>query len=236
MVMPNKLAQARLPLLAVLFVASAAVFMRAIATPKPPKGSEEKPLISTDLPASVPLTNWQQTGNKILKSNAPNKSNQVTGRSYEYRQGNKTLRVDVRPQYGDSNIGRLLAVASEVEAGNAKLQPKYQAGLGNYGVLAHNGRLYLTACINSRGESTLTNQQFQKNQYSYDLQPSRILPWVLGQKTSVFDERCLWTLMSVPLPPNAEANLPQVKEAYQSLESAWEPIQQWWQANFPAEL
>jgi cyanosortase A-associated protein len=146
------------------------------------------------------------------------------------------LRVDVRPQYGDSNVGRLLAVASEVKSDNAKLQPQYQPGLGNYGVLVHNNRLYLTACINARGESTLTNQQFQQNRYSHDLQLGRILPWVLGQKSSLFDERCLWTLMSTPLPANAEVDLPQVKAAYQSLESAWKPMQQWWQANFPAEL
>ncbi len=225
----------RLPILVVLFLASATILVKAIATPKLPKDRLASPFLAATLNQSASLPGWQLTQTTPLKNLEPDKADQVVGRSYEYRQGAQTLRVDLRPQYGDGGVARFLRIASEVKESSANLKPIYKPGVGHYGVLATTERLYLTACINSRGESTLTSQQFQKNRYSQDLQPGRILPWVLGQKSSFFDERCLWALMSVPLPSNSERNPEQVQAAYATLESAWVPLQQWWQANFPTE-
>lgn len=231
----TRITSAKLPLLAVLFVASVAVLFKAVSIPKPPKGGEPAPFLKAKLPEAVPLPGWQLVGSKPLTSLDPKKSGEVVGRSYEYKQGNQVLRVDIRPQSGDGNVGRFLNVASEVKEGNVKLKAQYNPQIGNFGVLPHKERLYLTACINPRGKSTLTNPEFQQNRYSNDLRPGRILPWLVGQTDSVFDERCLFTLMSMPLPPNPEKSLDQVQDSYVKMEAAWGPLQQWLQANYPPE-
>jgi len=124
-------------------------------------------------------------------------------------------------------------VYSPVSTANVKLQIKFQPEVGHYGLVTHNGNAYLSACIHARGDSTVTEAQFTQNHYASDLKVSRILPWLLGQE-SLIDTRCLWTLMSIPLKPGSGSETTISEEtAYKTLETAWVPWHQWWQANFP---
>lgn len=212
----------RLATLAVTLGGALLVLGKAIATPK----SDPNAAQVQTLTQSVPLANWQLSESTALK---PSKEI-PTGQRYQYRQGSTVMEVEMRPMSGDGNISRLLFVHTPIRQGNANLQIRRLPNVGSHGVLSHEGRAYLSACVNPRGESTATEQDFTQNHYRHDLQVSRIVPWLLGQQP-LLDHRCFWTVMSVPLPAgtNAEAS----EAAYKTLESAWSDWNRWWQDNFP---
>jgi cyanosortase A-associated protein len=97
---------------------------------------------------------------------------------------------------------------------------------GSYSLEIQEERAYLRACINPRGPSAITYEQFIQNRYTYDLQFSRLWPVLLGQEP-MRDYRCLWTHLSVPADKTAPDS------AYQVLEKAWPSWYQWWYAHFP---
>lgn len=228
----------RLGLLAVTFVGAIAILGKAIATPPAPKDTTASAK-ATPLATTVPLTGWQPTGSEPIqpeppKADAPvNRSEadfQVAQR-YQYRQNQTKLDVELRYMLGDGNNSRFLFVYTPIRAANANLQQRTLQGVGSYGILAHQGRAYLSACVNPRGESTVTEQEFKQNSNQHDLKPDRVLPWIMGQ-APLLDRRCLWTLMSVPLsdaPTPAELN-----DAFKTLETAWADWHQWWRSNYPA--
>lgn len=216
----------RLSLLALTFTGAALVAAKAIVTPK----TSNSPVVNYAPPETVPLPNWQQSPDTAL---IKAESGEAVGRRYEYRQPNlPPLTIETRREVGEGNVSRYLFVFSPVREGNVKMQSRYRAGVGHYGVLTHKNSAYLTACVNPRGESSVSERQFMQNRYQHDLSPGRILPWVLGQQP-LFDQRCLWTLMSMPLDPKLSP-VTASEAAFQTMESAWVPWHEWWQKNFPA--
>lgn len=214
----------RLSLLAITAGAALLVLGKLLTLPKVDKGSAQA--VNT-LQPTVPLPEWQLLNNSELKANNDSRF----GRSYRYQQGDNTLNADVHYMTSDGNVSRYLFVYSLVRTANANLKVKYKPETGFYGVLSDKGQAYLTACVNPRGQSTVTEQQFTQSRYTYDLKPNRIVPWILG-KESLIDRRCLWTLLSTPMQPNIT---PEASEeaAYKTLETAWLSWHQWWQANYP---
>jgi len=214
----------RIGLLAVTLAGALLVLGKAIATPKDSNAAKNP----YQLPSAVPLSGWQASGS----SNLQKAKGDPTGQNYTYTQGQNSVEVRLLYMKEDGNVSRFLFVYSPVRAANANLQMRYQPGVGYYGVLSHEGKAYLSACIAPRGESTVTEQQFRENLYAHDLQVGRILPWISGQEP-LLDRRCLWTLMSTPL-PSGKGSDPQASEtAYKALESAWFSWFQWWQPKFP---
>ncbi len=214
----------RISLIAITAGAALLVLGKLLTLPKVDKASAQA--VNTLQPV-VPLSGWQLLDNSELKANEDSRF----GRSYRFQQGDSSLNADVHYMTSDGNVSRYLFVYSSVRTANANLKVKYQPETGFYGVLSHKGQAYLTACVNPRGQSTVTEQQFTQSRYTYDLKPNRILPWVLGQE-SLIDRRCLWTLLSTPVPASTT---PEVSEAaaYKTLEAAWLSWHQWWQANYP---
>jgi len=64
--------------------------------------------------------------------------------------------------------------------------------LGFYGLFVYQ-KQSVNACINSRGGSTFTKEQFNYNRIHRDTQFNRLLAWLLIQ---LRDKRCLWTHLS----------------------------------------
>lgn len=229
----------RLGLLATAFVGTTLVWVRVAAMPKVDSQTASKP--ENTLQTSVPLAGWQLITSEPIdldkQSNqeaTEEKSNEFQfGRRYQYQQNNLALQADQIYTKSDGNVSRYLFVYSPIRTANANMKVKFQPGVGHYGLVTHDGKAYLSACINPRGSSTVTESQFTQNRYAHDLQITRIVPWVLGQE-SLIDYRCLWTLMSVPV-KNSSASVPVVadEQAYKALETAWFSWHQWWQANFP---
>lgn len=230
----------RLSLLAILCASAVLVLGRAIVTPSA-KGPSTNPSSNTALQQAVPLPNWQLVKSAPIQPEpAKAEPNTVTNsepdflvaQQYLYRQNNNQLDVELRYMLGDGNNSRFLFVYTPVRAANAKLESRYHPSIGHYGVLTHEGRAYLSACINPRGESTTTEQQFKHNSYQNDLQPSRLLPWLLGQEP-LLDQRCLWTLMSMPLSVDAKTQQTNAEATFKQLETAWVSWHAWWRSHYP---
>jgi len=215
----------RLGLLAVTFVGTGLVLARLTTLPKA-DATTQKP--ENILQASVPIAGWQFVSSEPI---SPNKEAKAA-RRYRYQQGDVALDVEQHYMQSDGNVSRYLFVYSPVRTANASMKIKFQPGVGHYGLVAHDGKVYLSACVNSRGTSTVTESQFTQNRYKNDLQVSRLMPWLLGQE-SLIDSRCLWTLMSVPLKKGSIGANSLDSDASKDLETAWFSWHQWWQANFP---
>jgi cyanosortase A-associated protein len=215
----------RIPVLAVLLSSAMLVLGRAIVTPK-----SFSSVSVTALSQSVPLEGWQLTATTPLKSIGEG----VKGQLYQYRSPDSStpvIQVELRQMLGEGNISRFLFDYSVIRQGNSKIQER-QSETGVYGVLSHNGRAYLTACINPSGGSTVTEQQFAQNRSQDIWQVGRIVPWIMGQQGSLSDKRCLWTLMSLPI-DRSQPEVLATEAAYKTLETAWVPWYRWWQQNFP---
>ena len=216
----------RLTLLVLSFSSALFVLGKAIVTPK---AAESQP--SYRFPATVPLANWQTISSGALE-HIPES---IAGQTYQYRRSDQSLhdqslKVELRYMTGDGDVNRFLFVHTPIRQENNRLVLKYQPAIGFYGVLPHQGRAYLSACISPRGESTVTAQQFVQNLRAHDLTPTRVLPWLTGQQP-LLDRRCLWTLMSVPLAADADAMTRD--KTYKTIETAWFSWYRWWQPNFP---
>ena len=211
----------RMTLLVLSFSSALFVLGKAIVAPK---ASETLP--SYRLPTTVSLADWQAASSTVL----PPIPEAIAGQAYSYRRADQRLTVELRYMTGDGDVNRFLFVHTPIRQGNNRLVLKYQPTFGFYGVLPHQGRAYLSACISPRGESTVTAQQFVQNLRAHDLTLKRLLPWLTGQQP-LLDRRCLWTLMSVPLAANAASAT--LDTAYKTLETAWFSWYRWWQSNFP---
>lgn len=212
---------ARMTLLVLSFGSALFVLGRAIVAPR---AAETQP--SYSLPATAPLTAWQAISSATLQP-IPEA---IAGQEYQYRRSDQLLKVELRYMTGDGDVNRFLFVHTPIRQDNNRLVLKHQPKIGFYGVLPHQGRAYLSACISPRGESTVTAQQFVQNLRTHDLTPTRVLPWLAGQQP-LLDRRCLWTLMSVPLDAKADAAM--LDNTYKTLETAWFSWYRWWQPNFP---
>lgn len=195
------------------------------------------------LPEAPPLPGWQLL--QSLPITPKLEDNSRGSHAYQFQREGQVLYIDVHylAPWTDGNISRLLFVNTALRAANAQLQERYHPETGFYGVLTHQGRAYLTACINPQGQSTLTEQQATQNRYTTGLRPWRVLRWLLGQE-NLWDGRCLWTLMAIQLTPDPPESSDQGETggstgpvspevAYLILVSAWVPWHRWWQAHFP---
>jgi cyanosortase A-associated protein len=208
----------RIPLLAVNFGGVLFVLVRTILAPT----GSSRAVTSFVFPSVVPLPEWQPLASRPLDDpDDPNDKwqNSLAGRHYRYIQNGLPLDIEMRYMHttdGDTRdfIRNYTSIPSEAVL-------HQQKGVGFYGLLAYQRRVYLSACINPRGGSTVTETQFQQNQYTSDVRFSRLLPWLLGRE-NLRHNRCLWALLSIPLKNSSPNN------AYPILENAWFSWYQWW--------
>jgi len=203
----------RIPFLAAVLGGVCLVLGKSIFDP-----SMGKPTPYT-FPAQVPLSGWQ------AEAAASDDSTSRQG-SYRYRQGGEVLEIEMRYLTDTNGDFRAFLQDHAVRPVPAHQVLMRQQQTGFYGLSRHQGRAYLTACINPLGGSTLTREQFLQNRQTHDLQPHRLWAWLLAQ-ADLRDRRCLWAHLSLPL--NAAA--PQATE--QKLEMAWLDWYRFWQPRFP---
>ena len=207
-----------------------------------------KQVSNFDFPPIVPLSGWQRLKSvsldESIDSDAKTYEALLAGRKYIYQQNNQKLQIEMRYLVG--TLGRIGTYMKSYTSIDIKPNPvpdrivpkierigdklpslqRKQEGVGFYIMFIHQKRSHLVACINPRGGSTITQEQFFANRYRYDLKLERLLPWLLG-KESLRDRRCLWSHLSLPLNQNSpESN-------YTLLEGAWFSWYEWWSQNFP---
>jgi len=184
-------------------------------------------------PPVVPLPQWQLVTSQPLKNEIverpPFTKVVLSGRQYHYLQNGLNLDIEMRYEVGtEGNVKHLIKekTAIQLSLAHPLLVLRQQQGIGSYGLFVYQKRAYLDACINSRGGSTFTEEQFRANRIQYDVQFNRLLPWLLGQQ-ELRDQRCLWTHLSIPL------NQSSPESSYHILENAWFSWYKWWLPHFP---
>ncbi|MEM8640312.1 MAG: cyanoexosortase A system-associated protein [Cyanobacteria bacterium P01_G01_bin.54] len=158
-------------------------------------------------------------------------SSYPAGQHYQYRVAGRPLDVEIRyvikTQGGVDKFTREHPHFADAEEQNAEVvaQLRFDRETGHYALLNYNERTYLSACINPRGKTTASSEQYVQNQDLYDTVLGRTGTWLLGRERWR-DNRCLWTLMYTPTGANSQ-------QSQARLEALWEEWAPYWQTNFP---
>ncbi len=212
-----------------VFTSSCVAIFISLFIPTPKQHSQFQ------LPKQITLANWRSQ-----PSNEENfKGNAIAAQRYTYTSSVQTssipenLRIDLLYIDGVVDVPKHLRMLGLKSVDNYSDQ-RYLATSGNYVLFSDQDRAYLASCINPRGGSTVTGQQFMNNRNTYDITPSRIGLYFLGM-TDLRDTRCLFTIMSIPLDSKNVDNqsINSLDNIYQKLENTWTDWYQNWGNNFP---
>ncbi|HEY9693942.1 MAG TPA: cyanoexosortase A system-associated protein [Oculatellaceae cyanobacterium] len=215
------LKQWRMPLLVITNAFAILVLGKVILDPSIVKDTST----TFEFPSVVPLPQWQLIESKAL----PGRNLRMPGKQYRYIQNQLPLDIDIRYVIEtDGNIKQLIGKHTSINFSTAEptLRIRQQPGVGFYGVYVDQERAYLDACINARGSSTFTSEQFIDNRKRYELQFNRLLAYLIADQ-SLRERRCLWSHLSIPL------NDSSTETAYHNLETAWFSWYKWWSPRFP---
>lgn len=221
--------QLRIPLLVFAFANVLFVFGKSILDPTVGK----RTITPFVFPSVVPLPQWQWVASQPLENQTverpPFGKLVLPGIHYRYVQNDLPLDIKMRYEVETDGDGKRFIkdnTAIQVSLTQPLVVVRQHEGLGFYGLFVYQKRAYLDACINPRGGSTFTQEQFSYNRIHYDVQFDRLLLWLLGQQ-GLRDNRCLWTYLSIPL------NQSSPESAYVILEKAWFSWYHWWRPRFP---
>ncbi|CAN1209191.1 hypothetical protein TUMEXPCC7403_03145 [Tumidithrix helvetica PCC 7403] len=220
--------QIRFSLLAVIASASLVVLAKSIFDP-----NVGNPTPFT-FPNTIDIANWQPANRStaIADKDAPRLASKVrykVGMHYQFAIDRNPIDIDVRYLFRTTgDVTAFLQDYAELKAEPDEIRKgiRYKEGLGHYTIFTVRDRIYLSACINPRGQSTVTTEQFDENMSAYALKPNTIISWLLGQD-DLRDRRCLWSQLSTSLEGDSVAN------AEQKLEKAWISWYEWWKPRFP---
>ncbi|NES99911.1 MAG: cyanoexosortase A system-associated protein [Sphaerospermopsis sp. SIO1G1] len=165
----------------------------------------KKPVGNNIFNPEISVDNWQKmkvTSLKNQKIEIPDNGNYISinsGKDYIYLQNDQKLELQMRYVVNTrGNINPFLLSLSQDLKQDAENNIKYIENVGYYLLYSDAQKAYLTACINSRGGSTVNSSQFMNNRYKHDININRLIPWILGRE--VFrDDRCIWTQLSLPV-------------------------------------
>jgi len=208
-------------LLTVLFTGVLFVLVKLILFP-PSSQSAVTPFVFS---TTVVLPQWQFLDSVPLK--ITDDPTFLASRRYRYQQNRISLNIDmhyINPSSGDVKDFLKKHIFFQKIATSILIRQK--SGVGFHALFTYQEKAFLSSCINPRGGSTVTFDQFRENRNTYDMQPDRILLWLLGLK-ELRDFRCMWNVLSVPL------MTAKPEEVYPILESAWFSWYSWWEPRFP---
>lgn len=185
-------------------------------------------------PEMIDLPNWRPVSSQAIDPAQVNHEDArrrlIAGQVYRYEQGDRQLTVET--VYNVDTNGRVNNFLEEYTSISPALVlssdrvERYRKRVGHYVLFEDQNNAYLASCINPRGESTVTIEQFNKNRYDHDIRPERLLRWFLRAE-SIRDFRCLWVSLSIPITEQG------TDEAFSSLEDVWFFWHDWWKLRFP---
>lgn len=180
-------------------------------------------------PQVIPLADWAFADSQpIMPDQTPDSldipGEVVSGQRYHYHQGDAHLHIEMR--YLAQTNGDLKALIKH-QTGSLGTVLQSVEGVGEFSLFTQSAASQLDACINPRGTSTVTSDQFKRNRTLYDWQSGRFLGWILGQ-APLHDNRCLWTRLTL-----SAAEAQKEGDLTQNLERVWLDWYPWWQRPFP---
>jgi len=211
----------RIGFLAVTFCAVLLGTIKVVFIP----GSTQ-PVGEFNFPDSVNLEGWQLESSSAIAT--VEDSNRIAARNYQYSRNDRS--VDIQMHYivqTEGDIRGFIKQYLKTQTLAGTLAVRERENIGTYQLWASGDRAYLSACINPRGETTVTGDQFRQNRNSHDLTPPRILLWLIGQQ-ELRDFTCLWTVLSATTDPDS------LEQTYSTLENVWFSWYQQWRPLFPS--
>ncbi|OIP77443.1 MAG: hypothetical protein AUK48_03955 [Oscillatoriales cyanobacterium CG2_30_44_21] len=184
---------------------------------------------------SLPDLNFQSS-NKLNNSNELNNSNISSIRQYIYTFSDDSLkqelRIDTAYILSSATVPSSLSVLA-IKYPSKNIETRLIEGLGYFALFTYEQRAYLAACINPRGGSTVTLEQFNNNRYKYDISPERVARYLIGV-ADLRDDRCILTALSIALDSDiTPQNKEMLEPIYQKLQRSWSNWFANWQSNFP---
>ena len=179
-------------------------------------------------PEQISLAGWELRSSQNLEQSL--QKGAIAAKQYVY----------TSPQQADLNIAMvytsgIAAIPRDLQfiqlPANLPTTMRYQNTTGHYVVFGYSQRSYLAACINPRGQATITEDQFMNNRNSYDITSDRLFLYAIGM-ADLRDTRCLLTILSIPS-SNRKTTNSSVEQDYQKLEVVWQQWYQLWQGNVP---
>jgi len=182
---------------------------------------------SFQFPQKIKLNSTTTIEAKLSQTSTTNKQAFKASHQYQYLQDGQPINLKINYIINtrgnvDTYLQHHTSIAPEIIKNKTIKQIE---GVGYHALFATGDRAYLTSCISPRSPSNITQRQFSQYRYKNDLKWKVIGRWLQG-KASIRDRRCLWINLSTPLTTNTQT-------AYQSLETAWQEVYQWWLPNFP---
>jgi cyanosortase A-associated protein len=195
-----------------------------------PQASVRKPT-EFAFPVQVPLDGWQALDSQALAAQVIWNGEVARGWHYRYQSTTHTLNINLKYITDIANsqqdLPQMLGMFTQIPSDKIQQStPRYNPNIGFYSLLATPKTAYLSTCINPYGGSTITRNQFQQNRFLHDVRFDRLLPWMLG-KDKLMDNRCLWTMLSLP----RDRAVPDTSS--QVLETVGVTWLRWWQSHFP---
>lgn len=190
----------------------------------------QRPFAVFSFPQTLSISGWQFVQGRPLsdrRSDVARYNRVLAGQQYHYQQAQNKRQLTIEMRYVVNTEGDILQLAKQQKSIGPNLSvTQSKTTLGIYSWFTVDHQIHLTSCINPRGDSTVTSEQFFRNRYSYDIHPAYLLSWILGQN-DLLDKRCLWIDLSMSA--NAQTN----KHAAAELEKIWRNQVVLWQLQFP---
>jgi cyanosortase A-associated protein len=195
-----------------------------------PQASVREPALFR-FPLQVPLNGWQILDSQALATQVL--WNGKVARGWRYRYQSKTYPLNIDLKYitdienSHQDLPQMLGMLTQISPDVIQQStPRYDSNIGFYSLLTTPKTAYLSTCINPYGGSTITRKQFQQNRLLHDIRFDRLIPWMVG-KDKLMDNRCLWTMLSLPRDRAVPDNSSQI------LENVGVTWLHWWKSNFP---
>jgi cyanosortase A-associated protein len=195
-----------------------------------PQASVQKPT-AFSFPLQVPLDGWQVLDSQALAAQVLWNGETARGWRYRYKSKTHTLNIELKYltniEYSQQDLPQMLGMFTQISSETIQQStPRYDSNIGFYSLLTTPKTAYLSTCINPYGGSTITINQFQQNRLMHDIRFDRLLLWMIG-KAKLIDNRCLWTMLSLP----RDRAVPDTSS--QMLEAVSVNWLRWWKSHFP---
>lgn len=167
------------------------------------------------LPQTLQLAGWQPIKGNPLSYNNLSRHYDIVLDAQEYhfyqRSAILSVRLTVQLRYvfnTDASLGTFQQkwLVGRSPSDRTSHQTPISTGqfpeLGYYTLSSAPQETILDTCINPQGKSTVTREQFLDNRLQYDLNPTHLLRWAIGQNT-LLDKRCIWMRLKLRSTPNS---------------------------------
>jgi cyanosortase A-associated protein len=176
-------------------------------------------------PEKVPLSGWKQVTSNALDFPNSHELTAIASRSYQYRSPDG-LTLNIQMRYLNTGKADIPNLLHEYTEDPPIAQITHQEGVGAIALGHHQDSLYLSACINPQGPSTVTADQFLRTKLVTGKNGDWFLAWLWGQ-SNLLDQRCLWSHLSLPVQSRNQ-------NSQKILQDAWQSWFKWWIVHYPS--